>query len=292
MSGAAELTEKKPSKFKSLGVRAVSGVLLMVLCGFPLYLGGWLFTALVGLFTLRMMWEWVRMVDPEAGWLSYSVHLLGALAAIVYAHFHSWNLAFLAAALTAIFALIVRVRRGGIVWAVLGPFYIILPSMGILWLRSGAMKMSSPDIADEQGVGLAILVFIVVVVVAADSFAYLGGSMLKGPKLAPKISPNKTWSGFISGLICAAALGGIYAYFTHFSPVTGVLLAIPIVIAAVAGDFLESYVKRVIGVKDAGGVLPGHGGLLDRVDSLMLAVSLSAVALYLWPQILTGITSV
>jgi phosphatidate cytidylyltransferase len=289
-----ETTDQKEtsSKFKSLGVRAVSGILLMVLCGGPLYLGGWYFTALVGLFTLRMMWEWVRMVDPKAGWLSYSLHLLGAFTAIVYAHFHSWNLAFLAAALTAIFALVVRARRGGIVWAVLGPFYIILPSMAILWLRSGAMMTYSPEAAFKSGVGLAILVFVIIVVVAADSFAYLGGSLLKGPKLAPKISPNKTWSGFISGLICAATVGGIYAHFTHFNPVTGVLLAIPIVIASVAGDFLESYVKRVIGVKDAGGVLPGHGGLLDRVDSLMLAVSLSAVVLYLWPQILTGILSV
>ena len=126
------------------------------------------------------------------------------------------------------------------------------------------------------------------VVIAADSWAYLGGSLLKGPKLAPKISPNKTWSGFLSGLLFGAFAGVLCAWATGFGLVYGFMLALPVVLFSVIGDLLESAIKRHLNVKDAGGLLPGHGGLLDRVDSLMLAVFVSAIALLIWPGIWPG----
>ncbi|MBY0462298.1 MAG: phosphatidate cytidylyltransferase [Alphaproteobacteria bacterium] len=108
---------------------------------------------------------------------------------------------------------------------------------------------------------------------ATDVGAYFMGRMLKGPKLAPRISPNKTWAGFFGGIFWAVALGiGLNQYFHIESlltiPFFVVLLTIPV--AAHLGDLLESYIKRHFGVKDAGSLIPGHGGLLDRLDSLLL----------------------
>ncbi len=270
----------KASKLKTLGVRAVSGLALIGICGFPVYFGGWVFMVLVLVFTLRMMWEWVRMSDKQAGWPSYCVHLLGVVLALCAALYQNWQLGFLVVCICAGLAVLIRLKQGGLIWAILGPFYIIIPSLAILWLRGSGIGPAAP--------GFLMLMFVLAVVVAADSFAYLGGSLLKGPKLAPKISPNKTWSGFIVGGVMAAVIGAISAFFIGFSPLTGLLLALPIVLFAVWGDFLESYIKRILEVKDAGGVLPGHGGLLDRVDSLMLAVLLSTGFLLVWPGLSAG----
>jgi len=267
----------KPSKFKSLGLRAVSGLAMIIICGLPVYFGGWMFALLVSVFGVRMFWEWVRMTDPGFPIQAYILPVVGMLAALFLAHLGEWNFAIIVTLVTAVLAAIERSTRGKAGWAALGCIYIILPGIAILWLRG--------DIAGIQSTGFLKLLFILLVVIAADSWAYIGGSLLKGPKLAPKISPNKTWSGFFSGLIFGAFAGVICAYLFGFEPVRGLLLAIPVVIFSVIGDFFESAIKRHLNVKDAGGLIPGHGGLLDRVDSLMMAAVVSAIALVIWPDL-------
>lgn len=103
--------------------------------------------------------------------------------------------------------------------------------------------------------------------------------------MAPTLSPNKTWSGFFSGIGLACIIGVLTALFIGFSPVFGALFAIPVVVFSVIGDFLESGLKRKLDVKDSSGILPGHGGVLDRVDSLMMAVVFVAVIHVFVPQI-------
>lgn len=108
---------------------------------------------------------------------------------------------------------------------------------------------------------------------ATDVGAYFMGRLLKGPKLAPRISPNKTWAGFFGGIFWAITLGISLNQYFHIDhllnlPFFVILCIIPL--AAHFGDLLESYVKRHFGVKDAGSLIPGHGGLLDRLDSLLL----------------------
>src|SRR5690606_32486112 len=121
---------------------------------------------------------------------------------------------------------------------------------------------------------------------AADIAAYFAGSLLKGPKLWPRFSPNKTWSGFLAGLAAGAIVGllVVVGFADGGLPFTGVtwplaaLLGLAGAVATMAGDLWESALKRRFGVKDAGALIPGHGGLLDRVDGLMFAVVVIAVA--------------
>ena len=113
---------------------------------------------------------------------------------------------------------------------------------------------------------------------ATDIGAYLVGRTFGGPKLAPAISPNKTWSGAIGGLACGVggALLAARLLDVGFSPVTILIAAAIVSIASQLGDLFESWWKRVFGVKDSGGLIPGHGGILDRIDGVLLASPVAA----------------
>ena len=147
-----------------------------------------------------------------------------------------------------------------------GVVYILGACFSLSWLRS-----SHPD-----GDMFVLMVFLAVW--AADTGAYFAGSLIGGPKLAPAISPKKTWSGLYGGTLAAGGVGAAMAHFggaqENIELITG--LGIMLGLFAAAGDMLESYVKRRFGIKDSGTVIPGHGGILDRVDGL-LAAALGAV---------------
>jgi phosphatidate cytidylyltransferase len=149
-------------------------------------------------------------------------------------------------------------------WIGLGLLYVTIPCGALILLR-----LTEPA-------GWIAILFILVVVWATDIAAFFGGRFLGGPKLWPRVSPKKTWSGALSGLFAAMAAGGLTALLTRAGhPVTGVIIAIPLSIAAQAGDLLESSLKRKFDVKDSGRIIPGHGGVLDRVDSLFGAAALA-----------------
>jgi len=280
MGELAETTVKS-SRWKTLGVRAVSGLVLMAICGIPIYFGGWIWAGFIVLVCARGIYEWVRMSDTGAGKLAFALPIAGLLAVMSLAQYGLWQQALVSVAFIGAVATYERSRRNGGqgsgLWAGFGVLYVLLPSLAMLWLRG--------DVAGFAAAGFAKFLFIVVVVIAADTWAYLGGSTIGGPKLVPKISPNKTWSGLVSGFVFGAAFGALAAWIIGFSPTYGALLALPIVAFAVAGDLLESMIKRHLKVKDAGGIIPGHGGLLDRIDSLLLIVVVAAGALLLWPNL-------
>ena len=109
------------------------------------------------------------------------------------------------------------------------------------------------------------------IVWSCDTFAYLGGKLIGGPKFSPKISPKKTWSGVIVGSICAFVISYIYVKYTFDKQYYIRLLFTPfLIISAILGDLLESKIKRILGIKDSGNIIPGHGGILDRFDSFIL----------------------
>lgn len=114
------------------------------------------------------------------------------------------------------------------------------------------------------------LMWILIIVWSADIFAYFGGRLFKGAKLAPNISPNKTWSGAITGCIFSSVISCVYLnYFFEWNN-KYVFISVLLAIASVLGDLLESLVKRRLNVKDTGNILPGHGGMCDRLDSFLL----------------------
>lgn len=270
--------EVKPKKtWKNLGVRFVSAVVLVLICMTPFYFGGWLWAALAVLFTSRMSYEWVRMSATTPSRLAYILPILGIIVAGTYAVQGLWVYSAIAVLITAAISAANRLRSTGTFWAGLGALYILVPCVVIIGLRGNDVGFHTA--------GFQTLIFIVMVVIAADVGAYFGGSYFKGPKLSPKLSPNKTWSGFFSGLIFAMLIGAIATHYIFGSYARGVFLAIPVVILSVAGDLLESGLKRKLEVKDTGELLPGHGGLLDRLDSLMMATVGFGLLIWLMPSI-------
>ena len=271
-------TEKKPL-FKNVGVRAATALLFAAICIPPLYFGGWPWAVLVALLGGRMMWEWVRMSDPVPTRLAFIIPIIGVVIACFYMAQKNLFFAIITIAIAVILSALERARRGGLLWSCLGYLYIVIPSMAIVGIRG-----IENGFATE---GFAKLIYVISIVVAADVGAYFGGSYFKGPKLSPKLSPNKTWSGFLSGLILGALMGGLVGHIIGLGFALGFGLAVPIVILSVLGDLLESGLKRKLNVKDSGELLPGHGGLLDRLDSLMMAivgvVIILALAPNLWP---------
>ncbi|MGE4538896.1 MAG: phosphatidate cytidylyltransferase [Desulfovibrio sp.] len=117
-------------------------------------------------------------------------------------------------------------------------------------------------------------VFILAVVMAADTGAYYAGSLVGGPKVWPAVSPGKTWAGTCGGLLASAIVASVFAASARFVPGPLALAGFGVIIAGVSqmGDFFESALKRAAGVKDSGAVLPGHGGVLDRIDGLLPAI--------------------
>lgn len=178
---------------------------------------------------------------------------------------------FVAAAATAMFYEWSRLVKGwGLGWYLYGFLYALLPALALLWIRERA---GNP--VGSHGFELVLWAFIVTW--SADIGAYFAGRAFGGPKLAPSISPNKTVSGLVGGLIAASLLGGIWAQANHLS-LAWLLLAPLFALASAGGDLFESWLKRKAGVKDAGSLIPGHGGVLDRLDGLVPVAVLTGAA--------------
>lgn len=192
--------------------------------------------------------------------------ILVALAAAVVG---GYPFAILAAAVaTAVFYEWTRLTKGwGPAWYVAGFVYAALAALALLWIRERA------DSAD----GLRLVLWVFIVVWSVDIGAYFSGRAIGGPKLAPSISPGKTWAGFYGGVAAATLLGGAWALSARLH--LALLLLGPLFAAAAqGGDLFESWMKRRAGVKDSGRWLPGHGGVFDRVDGLLPVAILTAAS--------------
>ncbi len=219
-----------PAKRSDLGVRALSGVVMVAVAGGALWAGGWVWTGFVALVALGVLWEWWGLVRRFAS-----------------------------------------SRASRAVWMVAGVVYVGVAGLVLATLNDG----------DQDPLLLLVLV---ISVIATDIGAYFAGRAIGGPKIAPRISPSKTWAGLVGGMVVAGASISILLLMVgcratinnecwnnelltdwHISIPTGAIIAI----IAQSGDFFESWMKRRAGVKDSGNLIPGHGGLFDRVDGLL-----------------------
>lgn len=156
----------------------------------------------------------------------------------------------------------------------------ILTIVPFFW---GMLALRAWHYTDNHYSGAVWLLYVMILVWGADSGAYMFGKMFGKHKLAPKVSPGKTWQGFFGGLLTAAVISWAYGVWAHLDVTPTVLLVCSVVaaLASVLGDLTESMFKREAGIKDSGHLIPGHGGILDRIDSLTAAVPVFACLLLL-----------
>lgn len=161
-------------------------------------------------------------------------------------------------------------------WHAFGLLYTAFPCASLIWLRDLRL-------AADADAGFKLVLTLILIVIATDTGAYFTGRKIGGPKLAPAISPGKTWTGLIGGMAAAGVAGGLCQILSPFPSTLWLAVALGMVLALVAqgGDLFESWLKRRAGVKDSGSLIPGHGGLLDRVDGIAFTAPLFAWAVYL-----------
>lgn len=248
------------ARWTDLRSRVVSAVVLAPAVAACLWQGGPYWGTLVAIGAVGLALEWVVLCGVSAAaWPGFGV-LAAVLAAPVLAGQGRPDLGVSALMIGA--GLVLSPRRWRLAAGVL---YAGLGVLALVWLRADPVA------------GRANLVFLVAVIWASDIGAYLAGRLIGGPKLAPAVSPGKTWSGATGGLGAAMAAGcAAAALMAPGHPVRAALLAVLLAAASQAGDLLESAIKRGFGVKDSGQLIPGHGGLLDRLDGFLLAAPVAA----------------
>lgn len=264
-----------PLKFEAIDPVLIRRIASALVLAPPVLLAVWwgrpAFEAMIALATAIMAYEWARLCEGgrigPAGWALVAVALAIVSVAIWFGA---------TASLLAMLAGVVIVHIAGHAegveeprWLTLGVGAVGAPCAALIWLRA--------DAAD----GLATCLWLIATVWATDIGAYFAGRAIGGPRLAPSISPKKTWAGLAGGMVSAGLVGWATALIVNEADVV-VLVPLGAALAVVAqiGDLSESGFKRHFGVKDAGRLIPGHGGLLDRVDGLITTAP--AVALLSW----------
>ena len=251
---------------RNLTLRTLSAVVLAPVVLLLAYAGGWLFLALCAVAAGGILWEWIHLIADRGGPRVLAVGLAALLATFVLTGAGQPLAAVSAIAAGAVLAGAVgtwsfgaTMRNGGL-WAAGGALYA-----GIALLSPALLRR------DPQW-GFIGLLFLFATVWATDIFAFLCGRAVGGPLLWPSVSPNKTWAGAIGGLAggIAAAVAVAYASGVRFAAAAG-LMGLLLSILAQAGDLFESAVKRRFGAKDASRLIPGHGGLMDRLDGFLVA---------------------
>jgi phosphatidate cytidylyltransferase len=262
-----------------LALRVLSALLLAPIAVFVAYWGGWAFAVFWGIAAILVAWEWTGLVlfsgsrDAPASdcrvtraVVVASVLVAAACAGATGQMSGGWHAPLVLAAFAALaigmFAGAALAPRAHGLWVACGVPYAGMIALAPVLLRADA------------GFGLVAIVFLFAVVWATDILAYFVGRAVGGPKVAPRISPKKTWSGAFGGTAAAVAGAIAIAWWSGLGAGGKIaLLAALLSVVAQAGDFFESAVKRRFGAKDSGHLIPGHGGLMDRLDGFVTAAA-------------------
>jgi phosphatidate cytidylyltransferase len=235
----------------------LAGVTIAVLFSAPVS-----FAFLVVAITIPAAYEWHRMVGAgkpyRAETAVTAVTVALAVAALLLTRL-AWP-ALLLLAIGAVTAVVLARRRDQHpLWQALGVIYLGLPALALVGLRSFEPR------------GALVIVGLLLIVWSTDSGALIFGNLIGGPRMAPRLSPSKTWAGTIGGSVTAAVIFGLYVWLLGGGLWIAGLFGLVFSVTAHAGDLFESFVKRHFGVKNSGSLIPGHGGVLDRMDSTLFA---------------------
>lgn len=261
------LPQARRFDWTNFGIRAASAAVLIPAVLLTVWFSRPLFLVMMAIATAILSLEWGKMSASRAPIRVAAVVTVAVLAVgfLAYLHHQVWAAVALAvgAVAAALLARGVSERPGD---AAYGVIYLSPAMYSLIWLHG------VPD-------GNKWVVMAFFITWAADSAAFATGSVMKGPKLWPRLSPNKTWSGFFGGLLgaMATAVAFVLLFDVQLTWWGAALVGLLGGLATMAGDLWESLLKRRFGVKDSGDLIPGHGGLLDRVDGLMFAVVVLAI---------------
>ncbi len=246
---------------RELQLRIISGIILAVVVLAATWYGGLAFSLLSALIGLLIYYEWstiTRLASEQpvanaVGWIGQAAIAVAVVSGTVG---YSLILLLLFFAIAVGFVVMGGVSR----WFPAGIVYAGLTGIALANIRGGDAS------------GLHAMLFVFAVVWATDILAYFIGRAIGGPKLAPRISPGKTWSGAIGGAVCAVIAGVLVAYAAFPDAIAlAAFVALVLSVCSQSGDLFESFIKRRFGVKDSSRLIPGHGGVMDRVDGLIFA---------------------
>ena len=262
--------QARPFDWSNLRLRVLSGVVLAPVAIAAVLLGGTALLVLLSVAVALLSLEWGRMCARRGPVAVSGLIAVAVLLALFTAYSGYWRASWVVLVVAGLIAaLLARATRRSerALDVAFGALYLGAPAIAFLWLRSGET-------------GLAWAVILLAAAWLADIAAFAGGNWLGGPKLWPRVSPRKTWSGFLFGLVAAAVSAWIAASvvrrFGGPEPAHAITIGVVTGLATMGGDLGESVLKRRFGVKDSGDLIPGHGGLLDRVDGLMTAALVMA----------------
>ena len=265
-------TGSAPQRFgPDLWPRVAAAVAMGSVAVAATWIGGFLFAAFWWLASIVVLWEWQRLVGGERLIVARVVAGAVALALAALSALHN-SIAGVVAALilgAAAVGWIAGGRQG--IWAAAGVLYA-----GALVASVGLLRVS-------PSFGMASILWLFAVVWGADIAAYFAGRLIGGPRLWPRVSPGKTWAGAIVGAFAGAVLGLMLAAWTNRLAAL-FWLGLATAIVSELGDLFESALKRRFGVKDSSGLIPGHGGLMDRLDAFTSASFFAAVVAILHPK--------
>lgn len=262
------------SKASDLKTRLIVGLILIGLAMSALWAGGFGFWLIVSVMAILMAGEWAGLMQASRRDLRLSQYVLSVPLAILCPLAAGPGFFALGLIFGAFFFVAIVMRDARLA---AGQLYVGLPVLALLLLRA------HPN-------GFAVTFWAMALVWACDSGAYFAGRAIGGPKLAPAISPNKTWAGFVGGIAAAMLFTAIFVWANAQIGAGVAMILISPVLAALSqvGDLFESHLKRVAGVKDSGTLLPGHGGILDRLDGLVFAAPVAALFFALHHQMTVG----
>lgn len=252
------------ARWSDLRTRVLTGAALAVGGGAAMALGGSIFLFITSLAAGILVWELTRMVAPAVNNRAVIFSLLSALAVAMPGQFEEGWTALGLAVLPAVLGLLTLGPRR---WL----FFVFA-----LYIQAAAYELT----VFRSEFGLVWLIWLLLVVIATDIAGYFAGRTIGGPKFWPRISPKKTWSGTVAGWIAAALVGAAFLSFTGddgSAILTIMIVSAALSFAAQMGDIAESALKRTVGVKDSSDLLPGHGGLFDRLDGVLGAATLMLV---------------
>lgn len=267
-------TSDKKGFSRELLMRLASAAVLVPIGLFCVWYGGYALMLLATVCAGAMAFEWARMAKSRVPYLM----MAGAVIANILHPFEPrWGLMVLVG--IGVLAMALERREGLKSTALMGTLY------------SGGTPLALQALRANPEAGWAIAMGVMILSWSSDTSAYFVGRKFGGPLLAPKDSPNKTWSGAIGAVVGSAITAIVFAYFIKADMALWAIIGIVVSIAAQMGDLFESQVKRRHGVKDTSGFLPGHGGVMDRLDGFGAACVAMIAILYLFPDfagLLTG----